>query len=63
MTRYISGALADPGDLLEYFLSIVPGGADVCHGFQMVHYFFLCVPSRTEVDTVGGTGDSDIDYQ
>jgi hypothetical protein len=29
-TRYVIGALADPGDLLEYFLSIVPGTGRMC---------------------------------
>ncbi len=29
-TRYVIGALADPGDLLEYFLFIVPGAGRMC---------------------------------
>jgi hypothetical protein len=29
-TSYVIGALADPGDLLEYFLSIVPGAGHMC---------------------------------
>ena len=28
--RYVPGALSDPGDLLEYVLSIVPGIAQMC---------------------------------
>jgi hypothetical protein len=50
-SQYVTGALSDPSDMLEYVLSIVPGIAQMCsivhHGFDMDRYPSLWLPYET----------------
>ena len=47
--RYVLGAFADPGDLLNYFLTIVPGVGCLCELNSKITTSFLCAGSTQRV--------------